>query len=81
MHPSVDSAIDLARARLNADLVLTMVSEEDIDERLLNVCRAMPIGQLAYVLLNLDKRTSHFPPRDHAVATAYKELYDAQVRH
>jgi hypothetical protein len=81
MHPSIDSAIDLAQARVNADAVLKTVSENDVDERLLNVCRNMPMGQLGYVLINLDKRTAHFPARDHAVATAFIEKYDAQVRH
>ncbi len=81
LHPSADSDIEHAQARVNAEQLLRSVAGTEVDTRLLNACRKMPIGQLAYVLINLDKRTEHFPPRDYAVAKAFIELYDAIPRH
>ena len=78
-HPSVESPELLAEARKICDTILETTSDDDIEDSLIETCRKMQIGQLAYALLNRDKATHDFPPRDHAVATAYKEKYDARI--
>lgn len=80
-HPTADSDTELAQARVNAGELLRTVQDAEIDYVLLNACRQMPIGQLAYVLLHPHEKTDDFPTRDHAVATAFIEKYDARVRH